>query len=43
MGMELYGRVETTIIGGKVAYQRGQGFSDSPNGQLLRDNEKRNP
>jgi dihydroorotase-like cyclic amidohydrolase len=41
LGMELYGQVETTIVGGKVAYQRGAGFSDEPEGRLLLDNIRR--
>ena len=34
MGMELYGKVDSTIVGGKVAYQRG-GFTGEMNGQML--------
>ena len=35
LGMTLYGRVEKTIVGGKVAYTRGDGFAKEKNGKMF--------
>lgn len=37
MGMELYGQVETTIVGGQIAYSSYDGLTGNMNGQIFLD------